>query len=161
VLPEIRTILYCTQMGPGAALTFRHAYLLAEKLDARIVVLHVVETLNADQEVAVERYVGAGTIEELTAQGERNAGAELARRVRLFCHQEAGGEGGDERVTKIIVDEGHAARRILDRVEDLGVDLVVMGSHGRSPVMKAVLGSTAQRVVCGSPVPVLLVRTPE
>jgi len=161
VLPEVKTILYCTQMGPRAALIFRYAYLLAEKLDARIVALHVVETLSADQEVLVERYVGAGTIEKLAEKEEHDTSAELERRIRLFCREEVGGEACDARIEKILVAEGHAAPQILKHVADLGADLVVMGSHARSPVMKAVLGSTAQRVVRGSPVPVLLVRVPE
>ncbi len=161
MLPEVKTILYCTQLGPRAALIFRYAYLLAEKLDARIVALHVVETLSADQEVMVERYVGAGTIEKLAEQEEQGAAAELERRIRLFCRQEVGVEGCDARVEKILVAEGHAAPQILRHVAELKADLVVMGAHARSPVMKAVLGSTAQRVIRGSPVPVLLVRLPE
>ncbi|MHB8766595.1 MAG: universal stress protein [Deferrisomatales bacterium] len=161
MLPDIRMILYCTQMGPRGGLSLRYAYRLAEKLDARIVALHVVETLTADQEVAVERYVGAGRIQELAEREERDAAAELAKRVRLFCQQEVGAENCDERVVKIIVDEGNAARRILQRIEDLEADLVVIGAHGRSPVLKAVLGSTAQRVIRSSPVPVFLVPTPD
>lgn len=161
MLPKIKTILYCTQMGPRAALGFQYAYLLAESLDARVVVLHVVETLTAGQEVAVERYVGAGTIQKLAEREERDAAAELARRVRSLCQQEVGPGGSMERVAQIIVDEGPAARCILDRVAALRVDLVVIGSHSRSPVMKAMLGSTLQRVVRSCPVPVLLVPMPE
>lgn len=161
MLPEVKTILYCTQMGPRAALIFRYAYMLAEKLDARIVALHVVETLSADQEVAVDRYVGTGTIRALEEKGEEEAKAELERRIRGFCQQEVGTAGCDQRVVKVLLDEGHVALQILKRVADLEIDLVVMGAHARSPVMKAVLGSTAQKVVRGCPVPVLLVRIPE
>ncbi|MBE0617229.1 MAG: universal stress protein [Proteobacteria bacterium] len=161
MLPQVKTILYCTQMGPRAALIFRYAYLLAEKLDARIVALHVVETLSTDQEVMVERYVGAGTLEKFTEREEQGAAAELERRIRVFCRQEVGAENCDAKVEKIVVAEGQAATQILRHVGEQGADLVVMGAHARSPVMKAVLGSTAQRVIRGSPVPVLLVRIPE
>lgn len=54
--------------------------------------------------------------------------------------------------------EGRADRAILERVEERGVDLVVMATHGRGPIERAWLGSVADRLVRELAVPVLLVR---
>lgn len=60
---------------------------------------------------------------------------------------------------EIVFEDGPAAPRILDQSRD--VDLVVMGTHGRTGLSAAVLGSTAYDVLRASQRPVLVVRDPE
>jgi len=54
---------------------------------------------------------------------------------------------------------GDPAQRIIDYVNDEGVDLVAMATHGRSGIGRLVLGSVAERVLRGVSVPVLLMRS--
>jgi nucleotide-binding universal stress UspA family protein len=56
---------------------------------------------------------------------------------------------------------GDAAEVILDAAEKEEADLVTMTTHGRSGVMRWLLGSIADRVVQHARVPVMLVRTAE
>jgi nucleotide-binding universal stress UspA family protein len=49
---------------------------------------------------------------------------------------------------------------IVSRAAELGVDLVAMGTYGRSPLGRIFLGSVARRVVQHAPCPVLTVRSP-
>ena len=61
--------------------------------------------------------------------------------------------------SKTLVGEGHAIHEGIVRVgENVGADLIVMGSHGRRGLEKLVLGSVAQRVLQAAHVPVLVVR---
>ena len=53
---------------------------------------------------------------------------------------------------------GQPAEELLQEVEE-GIDLVVMSSHGRTGLARWALGSVADKVLHGSPVPVLLVRS--
>ena len=57
-----------------------------------------------------------------------------------------------------VIEEGHAADKINAAVRELGSDLVVLGSHGWRGFDKGILGSTAERVITYSSVPVLIVR---
>ncbi|MEF8789272.1 MAG: universal stress protein [Haloarculaceae archaeon] len=56
------------------------------------------------------------------------------------------------------IREGVPYRQILEYAEEADVDLVVMGTHGRSSAEPARLGSTAERVLARADVPVLTVR---
>ena len=47
---------------------------------------------------------------------------------------------------------------INQAAEELGVDLIVMGTHGRHGISRALLGSTAETVVRSAPCAVLTVR---
>ena len=59
-----------------------------------------------------------------------------------------------------VMRTGVAHREIVDLATDERADLVVIGTHGRSGVDRALLGSVADRVLRLAPCPVLAVRTP-
>lgn len=54
--------------------------------------------------------------------------------------------------------EGQPAKEILKLAEEESVDLIVMGTLGRSGIEKFLLGSVADKVIRGSKIPVLVVR---
>jgi nucleotide-binding universal stress UspA family protein len=57
-----------------------------------------------------------------------------------------------------VLRNGAAWQQILDVAREKNVDLIVVGTHGRAGVKRALLGSVAEKVVRMSPVPVLTVR---
>jgi nucleotide-binding universal stress UspA family protein len=54
---------------------------------------------------------------------------------------------------------GHPAQEIVRLAREFACDLVVIGTHGRTGVRRAALGSVAEEVVRTGPCPVLVVRT--
>lgn len=156
MLPNLDRILYCTQMGPRAPFIFRHALALAERFDAKIVVLHVHETIRPDQKGVVEGYAGKGSIQSVVEREEQEEVAELHRRVRNFFADELAEENWSSVVEEIVVAEGKPKQQILRYVEKTGADLVVMGSH-RHNLLDVLLGTTAQGVIAKGKVPVLVV----
>ncbi len=60
-----------------------------------------------------------------------------------------------------VAREGDPAAVVAQEAEARGVDLIAMGTHGRSGLAHLFLGSTAERVVQHSPCPVLTVRRPK
>jgi len=56
-----------------------------------------------------------------------------------------------------VVLRGKAADEILKFATDKGVDLIVIGSHTVPPAIKVLLGSTAQKIINASSIPVLVV----
>lgn len=161
MLPNIETILYCSALGPNAKYVFQWAVSIAERYSARIVALHVIETLNARQRALVEGYSGRGSLTELIAHAEEEAKSALPERVRRFCAAHV----DPKRLEKISLDvkiaEGHVAEQILRHVELTKADIVVMGAHAEKSVIDRLIGGTTRTIVKSSPVPVLTIQIPE
>jgi nucleotide-binding universal stress UspA family protein len=56
---------------------------------------------------------------------------------------------------------GDAAHEILEMARELGCDLIVMGTHGRSGLCRALMGSVAEYVLTRADCPVIVVKTPQ
>ena len=59
---------------------------------------------------------------------------------------------------KAVVQEGHAGEKIVEIADKLKNDVIVMGTHGWRGVNKAIMGSTAERIIASASCPVLIVK---
>lgn len=66
--------------------------------------------------------------------------------------------GADDTSVGVAVSGGDPAEEILREIDARGADLVVVRTHGRSGIGRAVLGSVAEQVLSRGRVPILLVR---
>ncbi len=81
---------------------------------------------------------------------------EVEKQLRALVPPEATDQGVSSEV--VIVDGGHAATGIFQEANRLGVDAICLGSHGRSGLSRALLGSVAEAVTRRAERPVLVVR---
>jgi universal stress protein A len=68
------------------------------------------------------------------------------------------GEIAPRREIAYAIRMGMPSEEILHEARELGADLIVLGTHGRSGLGHLLLGSIAERVIRAAPVPVLVVR---
>jgi nucleotide-binding universal stress UspA family protein len=54
---------------------------------------------------------------------------------------------------------GSGYNDIIEASKQLGADMIILGTHGKTGIEKILVGSTAERVVRHSPIPVLTVRS--
>ena len=161
LLPDIKKILYCTRIGPNSAYIYRHALALAEKFDAAITVLHVMETLTPEQEALIDGYIGPDTIHDVVKHEEQDSLTRLRQHLNTFCARLDERSSCSNRVEKILVVEGSSpADEIVKRSAAMGADVIVIGGHAHSSIHDALLGSTTSKVIRKSSVPVLVVQVP-
>jgi nucleotide-binding universal stress UspA family protein len=67
--------------------------------------------------------------------------------------------GVSENEIKVTVLEGHPARELLSYAETHLIDLVIIGTHGRTGIDKLLIGGIADKIIRSSKVPVLVVRS--
>jgi nucleotide-binding universal stress UspA family protein len=68
-------------------------------------------------------------------------------------------QGGVAARTAVLPSDGSVSQPIVEYAEEHGVDLAVVGTHGRTGLDRFILGSVAERVLRTAPMPVLAVRT--
>jgi len=73
-----------------------------------------------------------------------------------LAHRLSGEERDRYRATTEVIS-GPAAMAIVEYAQDQGIDLIVMGTHGRTGIAHLLIGSVAERVVRLAPCPVLTV----
>ncbi|WP_335998826.1 universal stress protein [Halorientalis halophila] len=138
------SILVPTDGSDAARAAVDHAIDHAERYDATLHVLYVIEAPPTDEATTGD------VLDSLEATGKR-AIQEVTDQARA----------ADVGTVEGMVAEGQPHRAILTYVEDNGIDLVVMGTHGRTGLDRYLLGSVTEKVVRTSPVPVLTVRSEE
>jgi universal stress protein A len=146
-MPRIRRILHPTDFSPAARPAFRQAVALARSHRAQLLVAHVLPLLP----VMPEPYVPP----EIWDQLDRSQRAPARRQLnRLVARAKASGV----RARGILLDIGVTHERIVRLANARRVDMIVMGTHGRSGVARAILGSVASRVLAAARCPVMTVR---
>ncbi|MFP4589902.1 MAG: universal stress protein [Halobacteriales archaeon] len=129
--------------GPGD-LALDHAVDLAEAYGARLEVVSVVDTGVGTEAGVVDIYA---SLEDAADRAIADA-VERARSAGL----------DDVRGTVL---QGTPHRAILEFADERDVDMIVMGTHGRTGLDRYLLGSVTEKIVRLADVPVLTVRTTE
>ncbi|MDH4099383.1 MAG: universal stress protein [Nitrospirota bacterium] len=141
---KIKKILVPTDFSEGARPAMDYAISLAKDYKAGLCILHVIQELT----VTPGWYEGVIPMESLYMSIEEGATGEMDRLMS---------ETDLPDVEKVI-SRGYPAAEILRTAQERGVDLIVIGTHGRSGVDHLLFGSTAEKVVRQAPCPVLTVR---
>jgi nucleotide-binding universal stress UspA family protein len=161
LLPDIKKILFCTRIGPNSPYIYRHAMAQAEKFDGAITVIYVIETLSPDKEALIDGYIGPDSIHDVIEHEEQDAVNRIKKHIKSFCDRLGREENCGNRVEKIVVVEGTSpAREIIKQAEIMQADLIVMGAHGQSSILDNLIGSTTEKVIRRSSVPVFVVKIP-
>ncbi|GAQ93875.1 nucleotide-binding universal stress protein, UspA family [Thermodesulfovibrio aggregans] len=66
---------------------------------------------------------------------------------------------GENISPRIFIEEGEPYKKILEKADQIQADIIVVGSHGRTGLKRLLMGSTCQRVIGLSKVPVLVVKS--
>ena len=85
---------------------------------------------------------------------------QFGRRLLAEASEQAKAQGVTAETSLHDVRGGSVADAIVEEARLSRCDLIVIGTHGRRGVSRAMLGSDAENVARSSPVPVLLVRAP-
>jgi nucleotide-binding universal stress UspA family protein len=136
------TILVPTDGSAPATAAADHAVALAQALGATVHALYV-----ADLRMTPVSTADDETARRLVEESDASPTAPVVERAE---------DAGVTAVDAVRVGVPHEV--ILEYVAEHDVDLVVMGTHGRSGVERALLGSVADRVVRTADVPVVTVR---
>ncbi len=126
------------------------AFDLAKRLDAEVVVLHVV-----NDPFSAPGYYKQGADDLLKPM--ETVAAKMMRRFIKSCGKEIGAKKEFKEVTCKLVT-GLPVTRILEVATKLGASQIVMGSQGRTGLERILIGSKAEQVLRMASIPVTIVK---
>lgn len=137
---RVTKILYPTDFSPYSNQAYFHAIALAETHRASLTILYVYtpgqSPGDAPMDGAAERSHWRSQLEQIRPVN-----------ARIPVHH--------------VFLEGDAATEIVRYARDAGMDLIVMGTHGRTGVERLLMGSVAERTLRDAPCSVLIVKLPK
>jgi nucleotide-binding universal stress UspA family protein len=142
---NITNILFATDFSDSSQPAADYAVTLTKLTGAHLHVLHVINELDEHQRVMIPREAFQILKKEVEVQA--------VKELNHFCTKQAG-----ELATTSYAVVGAPFLKILESSEKVNADLIVMGTHGRTGIEQVIVGSTAERVVRRSRIPVLTVR---
>lgn len=147
-------IKYATDFSPASMAAYPHALENAKASGAELITVHVL--------FAPIPFAGEGVYVDPQTWDRIFAGALAETHKQLDPLVARAREAGVNATGVVLETEGAGrAGEIVRMAKDKGVDLLVLGTHGRSGVARFFLGSVAARVVATATCPVLTVRAPE
>jgi acetoin utilization protein AcuB len=160
MIPQIKKILYATDLSKNSAYAFFYAVDMAKSHNASIVILHSIEPIRRiydDGGVDIE-----GVMKKAKQQEKEMDIEEIKKRLQEFCKNTETQIGFPcvELVSKILVPLGHPVEEILKTADDEGCDAIVLGTHGKGFLEQTFLGSVAGSVLERTRKPVFAIPLP-
>ena len=148
-MKEFTSILVAVDFSDSSDNAFRLALAMARNFSAKLLVLHVI-----NEPVDLRGfYVPHISFEKLEEEIEEGAN----KMMDSFCRKNI----ADFDNYECLIVPGLPYEQIIGQAEERGADLIVLGTHGRTGLDHVLFGSTAEKVVRKSRLPVLTVRLDE
>ncbi|MCF3096941.1 universal stress protein [Aeromonas australiensis] len=142
-MPSIKTLLCPVDFSQMSQAVLDYAVFMAQSHQAQLKLIHVVDQLHGFDSYKILHM----TAVEITHEMERQARSQLKELIT-----------GLPVAATFDIRFGRAADEIIIQAKEDEVELIVMGSHGRSGISHLLVGSVAESVVRHAPCPVLVVR---
>ena len=139
---NVKSILCPVDFSPSSDAAISYASSLAKEYDAELHLVHVYEESFA----YVDGGFASAPVPLADPESEKERLEAIEPRKDIKSRRE------------FIV--GHASDELVKYAEDHNIDLVVMGTHGRTGLSRLLMGSVAEAVVRKAPCPVLTIKQP-
>ncbi len=145
-----KKILFCTDFSENSHWAFTYALDLAKAYKSKLLILHVTPEPVHPEQLSI--YLPPEKLKELKIFQKKDVDQQLKThylsKMRGFKNYQ------------VIFKEGEPFVKIIQLAKKSSIDLIVMGTHGRTGLDHILFGSTAEKVVRKSSCPVLTIRLP-
>jgi nucleotide-binding universal stress UspA family protein len=145
--PKYKKVLFCTDFSENSDYAFEFAFGIAKRDEGFLYILHVIPHI-PNQEM-LRGYVSEDTLSNI----EKDLGQELEDNYKEHYTKKIEDAVRFEVVTK----SGREDEEILKFAKDEKVDIIVVGTHGRTGIEHVFFGSVAEKVLRHSPFPVFVI----
>ena len=148
MIPEIKKILYTTDLSDTSNYAFSYAASVANRYDASINILYVIKDTTRSSEDLISNVIGVEKWKEILDRNKMEVVDKIRHRLEEFCEQTRSEMSGCPfLVEKILVELGNPVDEIVQEAEKEEYDVVIMGAHGHGAIAGTVIGSVSRRVL--------------
>lgn len=144
---SFNAVMVPVDFSKESILAAKFAFSLAEEYETKIYVLHVMEPLHASLRLHVTDFEAFQ--QKLIDQAKEDLGNVIPSAMKKRLEVEE------------ILEIGYPQHVIVDKAKELGVDIIVIATHGRTGLAHVLLGSVAEQVIRHAPCPVFVTRNPK
>jgi len=145
--PKYKKVLFCTDFSENADYAFDFAYGITKRDEGLLYILHVIPE-NPHQAYA-DGFITTEDLEKIQKAVEEDIANNYKERYEKKI---------EDRITfEIVTRSGREDEEILEFAKKENVDIIVLGTHGRTGIEHVFFGSVAEKVLRHSPFPVFII----
>lgn len=144
-MDQVKNIIAAVGKFPQDAPVLARAAEIARSHEARLTIVHIIESLTGFEFASPDLRL---IQHQMRASAFESIEAAMAKHVSGVADVD------------VRIETGSPSQRLVELIDEVAADLVVMRAHQRNSIIKKIVGSTTDRVVRSSPVPVLVVKRP-
>jgi len=145
--PKYKKVLFCTDFSENADYAFEFAYGIAKRDEGLLYILHVIP--ENPHHAFAEDIVSTENLENI----QKTIEEDIVNNFKERYIKKIEGEIEFETISK----SGREDNEILKLAKEEHVDLIVMGTHGKTGIEHVFFGSVAEKVLKRSPIPVFVI----
>ena len=145
--PKYKKVLFCTDFSKISDCAFDYAFGIAKRDEGMLYILHVIPM--TPQQYHLERHLTKKQLDKIESTLKED-------RERMF-NEKYLSHIKDKTKVKIVTKSGNEDEEILGFVQKEKIDIIVIGTHGRTGIEHVFLGSVAEKIVRRSPIPVFVI----
>jgi len=157
MLPKINTIVYACDLDSQTQAAMELVLSLANTHGAKLILMHAMEPLNAQASNMINNYITEDVRNAMRKDAIVEIDARMKRLLSEFMEKYADELSGLETAPETLIVNGVPAESIQRLAKERDADIIVMNSRTHSRLGQMILGSTANKVIHSSKIPVLVV----
>lgn len=145
--PKYKKVLFCTDFSKDSDCAFDYAFGIAKRDEGILYILHVIPP--TPQQYHLERHLTKKQLDKMQATIQEDRERMFNDKYLRFIK--------DKTKVKVVTKSGHEDEKIIEFIQEEKIDIVVIGTHGRTGIEHVFLGSVAEKIVRRSPIPVFVI----
>ncbi|NVK73564.1 MAG: universal stress protein [Oceanospirillaceae bacterium] len=157
MLPKIKTIVYACDLDGKTQAAIELVLNLAKTHDAKIILMHAIEPLNTQASNMINNYVNEDIREAMRKEAISEIDARMKKLLSEFMEKYSEELADLEHTPETLIVNGVPSESIQRVAAEKNADLIVMNSRTHGRLSQMIIGSTANKVIHTSSIPVLVV----
>ncbi len=145
--PKYKKVLFCTDFSKNSDCAFDYAFGIAKRDEGVLYILNVIPT--TPDPYHLERWLTKEQLDKMKSTLKED-------REKRFNDQYLN-HIKDKTKVKIVTKSGREDEKILKFAQKEKIDIIVIGTHGRTGIEHVFLGSVAEKIIRRSPIPVFVI----